>query len=152
MYKSVAGLRGRCACTSAGYQSRYLAGTLLIRPANHGLQLVGWGHSVAAGRRIGKVPAHYSPWYPDEVRHGKPAGPATDLFLAARCLVYLAGGDPVRNRMPEAVPLPMRRFVETCLLEGSRMLPGDAWKLLDEFDELLHRLYGPPKFHELAMT
>jgi hypothetical protein len=54
--------------------------------------------------------------------------------------------------MPDAVPAPMRRFLETCLLEGAKMRPRDAWELLDEFDELLRQLYGPPKFHDLTMT
>jgi hypothetical protein len=81
----------------------------------------------------------------------QPASPATDVFLAARCLIYLAGGDPVANRMPDTVPAPMQRFVKACLLEGPKMRP-EAWKLLDELDELLRRLYGPPKFHELTMT
>jgi hypothetical protein len=31
------------------------------------------------------------------------------------------------------------------------MRPDDAWKLLDEWDEMLHELYGPPQFHELSM-
>jgi hypothetical protein len=124
----------------------------MVHAAGHGLQLVGWGQSVAAGRRIKSVPARYKDWYPPEVLHEQPAGPATDLFLAARCLVYLAGGDPVTNRMPEAVPPPMRRFLTTCLLESASMRPDDAWALLEDFDELLHALYGPPKFHELTLT
>jgi hypothetical protein len=124
----------------------------LIHAAGHGLHLVGWGQSVAAGRRIGSVPARYKDWYPPEVLHEQPAGPATDLFLAARCLVYLAGGDPVTSRMPEAVPPPLRRFLAACLLESARMRPDDAWALLDDFDELLRGLYGPPKFHELTLT
>jgi hypothetical protein len=124
----------------------------LIRAAGHGLQLVGWGQSIAAGRRIGSVPARYKDWYPPEVLHEQPAGPATDLFLAARCLVYLAGGDPVTSRMPEAVPQPLRRFLTACLLESVRMRPDDAWALLDDFEELLRGLYGPPKFHELTLT
>ena len=125
---------------------------VLIHPALHGLQLVGWGHSVAAGRRIRTLPARYQEWYPAEVHCQRPAGPATDLFLAARCLVYLAGGDPVCRRMPQAVPLPIWRFVRTCLLESARMRPDDAWALQEDFDELLLALYGPPKFHELTMT
>ena len=78
--------------------------------------------------------------------------PPTDLFLAARCLIYLAGGDPVRDRMPDTVPVPMQRFLQSCLLEGTRMRPDDAWALMEDFDELLHALYGPPKFHELTLT
>jgi hypothetical protein len=82
----------------------------------------------------------------------QPAGPATDLFLAARCLVYLAGGDPVTNWMPDAVPQPMRQFIASCLLESARMRPDDAWALLEDFAELLQRLYGSPQFHELTLT
>jgi hypothetical protein len=32
------------------------------------------------------------------------------------------------------------------------MRPGDAWELQDEWEALLRRLYGPPRFHELAIT
>jgi hypothetical protein len=124
----------------------------LIHAADHGLRLVGWGGSVTAGRRIGTAGARYRDWYPREVQHHRPAGPGTDLFLAARCLVYLAGGNPVTNRMPEAVPAPLRRFLKMCLLESASMRPDDAWTLIEDFDELLHALYGPPKFHELTLT
>jgi hypothetical protein len=124
----------------------------LIDAAGHGLRLVGWGRSVAVGERIGTVPGRYRDWYPAEVQHRRPASPATDLFLAARCLVYLAGGDPVTNRMPEAVPLPMRRFLATCLLHSASMRPDDAWALMEDFDALLYALYGPPRFHELTLT
>jgi hypothetical protein len=124
----------------------------MLHAAGHGLQLVGWGQSVRAGERLRSVPARFRDWYPPEVQHGRCARPATDLFLAARCVVYLAGGDPVTNRMPEAVPLPMQRFLDSCLLESARMRPDDAWGLLDDFDELLFALYGPPKFLELTMT
>lgn len=125
---------------------------VLVHAAGHGLRLIGWGRSVAVGQHVRTVPAPYQDWYPTEVQHQRPAGPATDLFLAARCQVYLAGGDPVTNRMPEAVPPPMQRFLKTCLLESAAMRPDDAWALMEDFDDLLHALYGPPKFHELTLT
>jgi serine/threonine protein kinase len=124
---------------------------VLLHPEGHGLRLVGWGQSVANGRPVSALSARYCDWYPPEVSKKQPASQSTDLFLAARCLSYLAGGDPAKGRMPEAVPEPMRRFVGTCLLPGPRMRPGDAWQLQQEFGELLCRLYGPPKFHELKM-
>jgi serine/threonine protein kinase len=125
---------------------------VLLSPANHGLRLVGWGQSVQTGGQVRVLVARCRDWYPPEVLNKQPVSPGTDLFLAARCLIYLAGGDPVRDRMPEAVPAPMRRFVKSCLLEGLRMRPDDAWQLQDEFDELLRHLYGPPKFQPLTMT
>jgi hypothetical protein len=139
------------------HRQRILHGAVLpshvmIHPASHGLKLGGWGHSVTTGRRIRTVPARYSDWYPAEVQQHRPASEATDLFLAARCLVYLAGGHPVRDWMPEAVPLPMRRFIQTCLLESASMRPDDAWALMEDFDDLLQALYGPPKFHQLTLT
>jgi hypothetical protein len=46
----------------------------------------------------------------------------------------------------------MRQFVRGCLLDSVRMRPDDAWKLQDEFDELLRKVYGPPRFHDLNMN
>jgi hypothetical protein len=124
----------------------------MIHAAGHGLQMVGWGRSVRVGQSIRTVPERYHDWYPAEVQHQRLASSATDLFLAARCLVYLAGGDPVTNRMPEAVPSPLQRFLKTCLLESAAMRPDDAWAVMEDFDKLLHALYGPPRFHELSLT
>jgi hypothetical protein len=125
---------------------------VLIQAASHGLQLVGWSQSVEPGQPITALSTHYRDWYPPEVLKKQPATAATDLFMAARCLVYLAGGDPAINRMPDTVPAPLQRFVRTCLLASPRMRSTDAWKLHDEFDEMLQQLYGPPKFHELRMN
>jgi hypothetical protein len=125
---------------------------VMVQAASHGLWLVGWGQSVVKGRAIKTISTRYRDWYPSEVLRKQPAGPATDLFLAARCLVYLAGGDPVTNWMPDAVPQPMRQFIASCLLESARMRPDNAWALLEDFAELLQRLYGSPQFHELTLT
>jgi serine/threonine protein kinase len=125
---------------------------VLLHTANHGLRLVGWGQSVPTGEQVRVVVDRYRDWYPPEILDKQPVSPGTDLFLAARCLIYLADGDPVRDRMPEAVPVPLRRFIKSCLLEGLRMRPADAWQLQDEFDDLLQHLYGSPKFHPLTMT
>jgi hypothetical protein len=125
---------------------------VLIHSTGHGLQLVGWGQSVRNGRRIATLSRQYAHWYPREVPARECANPATDIFLAARCMVYLAGGDAERNWLPDSIPAPMRCFIQSCLLESARMRPQDAWKLHAEFDELLLRVYGAPKFHELIMN
>jgi hypothetical protein len=129
-----------------------LPGHVLIHAGNHGLQLIGWGQSVAVGRVVKNTAMSWRDWYPTEIRQKQPATVATDLFLAAQCMVYLAGGDPLSGRMPDAVPAAMRRFMATCLFPSVAMRPDDAWKLMDEFDELLRKLYGPPMFHSLTMN
>jgi serine/threonine protein kinase len=125
---------------------------VLLHTANHGLQLVGWGQSVQAGETIAIQPSRYQDWYPVEILKHQPVSPATDVFLAAQCVTYLAGGDPVHDRMPDTVPAPMRAFIKSCLLEGAAMRPHDAWTVMEEFDDLLRRLYGPPQFHPLSMS
>jgi serine/threonine protein kinase len=125
---------------------------VLVQPASRGLQLVGWGHCVPLGEPLRSVPTPYRAWCPPEALTRRPATAATDLFLAARSLVHLAGGDPLTGRLPDTVPAPLQGFFRGCLLEGPQMRPGDAWALLDEFDELLEQLYGPPKFHHLPMS
>jgi hypothetical protein len=124
---------------------------VLLHAADHGLRLVGWGQAVSQGRRLTLISTRFREWYPSEVFRKQPAAAGTDLFLAARCLIYLAGGDVAADRMPDAVPTPMQRLLRSCLLEGHGMRPNDAWNLMDEFDGLLRRLYGPPKFVELKM-
>jgi serine/threonine protein kinase len=124
---------------------------VLVFPHDHNARLLGWGHSVKAGGVMTSAPAAYLDWYPPEVRGKKPAGPGTDIYLAAACMSYLSGGDPTRRTFGPDLPPPMARFFGSCLLPGLRMRPDDAWALFDEFSELLRRLFGPPKFATLAM-
>ena len=125
---------------------------VLVYAPTHGLQLVGWGHGVGAGQRLSRLSARYRGWYPPEVVKQQPVAVATDLYLAAKCIVYLAGGDPRTDALPDHVPEPLRRFVGTLLLPGLRMRPDDAWAVLDDFARLLRQVYGPPLFVELALS
>lgn len=125
---------------------------MMLHAENHGLQLLDWIHAVRIGACLAFIPTAYRDWYPREVLHREPVGPATDIFLAAKCLIYAAGGDPVAERWPDDVPQEMQRFLSTCLFAAPRMRPQSAWDLHEQFDELLVRLFGPPKYHRLVMS
>lgn len=122
---------------------------LLFHAENHGLNLCGWIHAVRPGEPLTLVPAEFKSWYPLEARHG--AECETDLYLAAKSMIYLAGGDPLRDEFPDHIPRPMQHFLQACLLESPRMRPSDAWELHEEFDRLLAQLYGPPQYVRLPM-
>jgi hypothetical protein len=124
---------------------------VLVHAENHGIQLVDWIQSVKIGRPISVIPTRYRDWYPPEILNREPAVAASDIYLAAKCLIYAAGGDPVGQRWPDSVPIEMRRFVNTCLFSSPHKRPQDAWQLHEEFDELLRQLFGSPKYHPLAM-
>ncbi|MFC4906721.1 molecular chaperone DnaJ [Actinomadura gamaensis] len=116
---------------------------VLIHPEKHGLVLVDWCYSVT--RPGGRVPAlvdRHAGLYPPEVPAREPAVPATDVFMASRCMARLLG-----DRAPE----PMRRFAAGCALPSPHRRPRDAWRLLAELDELLDRLYGPRTFRPFTM-
>ena len=80
--------------------------------------------------------------YRGAVRHTLPATPATDVFMATRCMTGLLGDD---------VPPALRAFAEGCTVHAPARRPGDAWRLLAELDDLLERLYGPRTFRPFAM-
>lgn len=125
---------------------------LLFHAENHGLQLVGWIHAEKENTALRVAPERFKDWYPPECQKKHPATPSVDIYLAARSLIYLAGGDPVGNWMPAHIPAKLTQFVKGCLLESPRMRSQDAWKVRQEFGELLEGLYGPPAFHSLDMS
>ena len=107
---------------------------VLIHPEERGVALVDWCY---AGHRPKAIVKARMSDYPPEVLHDNLAGPATDIFMVTRLMTRLIG-----SRMPQ----PLRLFAAGCMYDAPRMRPQDAWALLGEFDELLHRLYGPRKF------
>lgn len=117
---------------------------VMIHPGKHGLVLVDWCYSVpgcyAHADPSGRVPAmvdHHADRYPPEVPGRRRASPATDIFMATRCMTDLMG-----DKAPKA----MRSFARGCTLPAQNRRPSDAWRLLAELDELLEKLYGPRRF------
>ncbi|WP_430779986.1 molecular chaperone DnaJ [Actinoplanes sp. G11-F43] len=107
---------------------------VLIHPEQHGLVLVDWCY---AGHRPAAIVKARLSDYPPEVLNDRLAGPATDIYMATGLMTRLIG---------PRMPAPLRRFAAGCMYDAPRMRPQDAWALLGEFDELIHRLYGPRKF------
>ncbi|RFU37608.1 molecular chaperone DnaJ [Actinomadura logoneensis] len=116
---------------------------VLVHPGEHGLVLADWCYSVT--RPGGRVPAmvgRHADLYAPEIPARRAAVPATDVFMASRCVGLLMG-----RRAPAA----MRRFLAGCVLPAPHRRPRDAWRLLAELDDLLDRLYGPRTFRPFTM-
>ena len=124
---------------------------LMFHPENHGLQLVDWIHAQRVNSPLHVVPNRFKSCYPPECWKSRYAGPSVDIYLAAKSMVFLAGGDPLKNVIPARIPDEIRQFLARCLGEDSKVRGQDAWQLHEEFTELLAAIYGPPKFHELKM-
>ncbi len=130
---------------------------VLIQPELHGLTLIDWTCAVAFGdpdgldEHIQALSLEYEPWYPQEVLSKKPPVPGTDIYMAAQCMVYLLGGNPLTGEIPKAVSKPIARFFRGCLLPNPKSRPQEAWALIEEFDELIERLWGPKTFRLFSM-
>ncbi len=126
---------------------------VLIHPAQHGLQLIDWSYAVldpvVTGERISAISSAYRDWYPAGVFAKEEPTPGLDLAMAARCMIELLGGDPLLVAMPETVPWQIQQHLRQCLSSSYNNLTVDT--LLDGFDTLIERLWGPRKFHAFIM-
>lgn len=124
---------------------------MLLRLNDHNGILVGWCASVAIGTPLKLRSPIYARDYPPEVGARQPATPATDIFLAASCMVRLLGGYPDGSTLPASVPRPIANLLRACLIPAQQRRPDDAWQLFEDFDEILGTLYGPPRFRHFSM-
>jgi hypothetical protein len=119
---------------------------VMIHPADHGLVLVDWCYSTCvSGEPIPAIVERYSDWYPDEVLGSQEPFPASDIFLAARCMTHLMTG---RQTAGGAA---LGKFAAGCMPQQPSRRPQDAWQLLRELDDLLERFYGPRRFRPFTM-
>jgi len=116
---------------------------VLIQPEQHGLLLIDWYYAVPAGRPLSAVVGHARDVYPAEVFARLPAEASLDILMATRCMTELIG-----SRIPGA----LERFARGCTLDDPRRRPTDAWDLLTELDEVLHRMWGPRVFRPFSMS
>ena len=124
---------------------------VLIRLQDHNGLLLDWCYSVPMGEPLKAMNLAYRVDYPPEVAARQPATAATDLYMAARCLVRLLGGDPQTGEVPVHVPKAIQRLLRSCLLPAPARRANDAWELFDEFHTILEQLYGPPCFRPFLL-
>lgn len=124
---------------------------LLVRPRDHNGMLIDWCYSVAPGEPIKAISRAYAADYPPEVPARGAATPASDLFMAARCMARLLGGDGDAETLPPGVPTPIRALLRGCLLPSPHRRAADAWGVFGDFRAILERLYGAPQFRPFAM-
>ncbi len=126
---------------------------ILIHPEQHGVVLIDWSYAVldpsATHTWISAISADYRAWYPAEVFARQEPQPGLDIYMAASCMIDLLGGDPQQHSMPAHVPWQIQNHLQGCALPHQH--PQDARVLLQEFDELLERLWGPRTFHVFSM-
>jgi serine/threonine protein kinase len=125
---------------------------VLFHPDNHGLQLIDWTQAGPAFQPLQFAPRRFKDWYPPECHRRRPATPASDIYLAAQTMIWLAGGDPLTGFIPAHIPGQLAQLLLRCRAHASGARPRDAWALHAELRDLLRDLYGSPRFVHLHFS
>lgn len=119
----------------------------------HAVRLVDWCYSVKlepSAKLLAIVP-DYAGFYPPEVTTKKELGPWTDLFMGAKTMQYLVGGDVRGDFFPKHIPAPMVEQFLFCLNRDSRKRPQDVHKYFQSFNTTLEKIYGKPQYHKFNL-
>lgn len=125
---------------------------ILIRPADHNALLIDWSACQPSGKPPRLIAKEHLALYPPEASAGHALSPASDLYMAARCMALLLGGVGPAPEPPAHIPAPLRRLLATCLIAAPHRRAHDAWQLLDDHHAILRQLYGPPHFRPFPIA
>lgn len=128
---------------------------ILIHSESHMGQLIDWTASAVMGSSD-KVPyvddVRFPGYFPEEILDPRgTSGPSSDIFMSAWCMVYVLGGNPQEQHLPENVEKPVREFLNKCLQPKRAKRPQTAEAAYYEFRQITRDLFGPRKFVELIM-
>lgn len=118
---------------------------------NHGLRIIDWCYSVKNGEIVKAISPEWEDFYPPEILSKKSVSPATDIYMAAKCIIYVLGGDARNDLLPPHIPAYLGRFLKGCVLKNQLQRPSNAWDLYEEFTEHLRKHYGPKKYVRFDM-
>jgi hypothetical protein len=74
--------------------------------------------------------------------------PAADLYSAAKCMIYLLGGDIKTNHIPQSVNPKISMFLEYFLLPSSIQRAQDAWQTYAQLQNLRNEIWGEERFRK----
>ncbi len=120
-------------------------------PYNHGVKLIDWCYAVPIGEQVRAISTEFEDMYAPEILAKKPVGPSTDIYMAAKSIIYVLGGDVLDNTLPAEVPKYLASFLKGCLLKNPASRPQDAWELHEELKTHLSKHYGPKKYFRFDM-
>lgn len=102
-------------------------------------------------RHISFVETEYEGWYPDEVLAKESPTPSTDIYMSAKCMIALLGGNPVTEVVPSSAHARERGFLQSCLFAKASLRPQSAWQLREEFGRMLTQISGKLQYRPFYM-
>ncbi len=127
---------------------------VLPHPPSHGLTLIDWSYAVVepqrTGQRVQAISPEWEAFYPPEILEKRLPTPATDIYMWAKCAIYLLGGDPATNSLPREIPRTIKIFLDRCLLERMSQRQNDAERLRRQLHDIVTDIWEPA-FRDFTM-
>lgn len=125
---------------------------IMIRPKDHNLCILDWSYAALMPSQTEDSFKAYTPIFsPPEVQKKRLPIPASDIYSIGKIMIWLLGGDPETNQMPDRVEDELQRFLKWFVMESPLQRPQDAWKLHKQLSTTIERLWGPRKFLHFKM-
>ena len=125
---------------------------ILVSAEDHNIFLVDWCFAAVRPAETGDGFVFLDEVYsPPEVSERRPPLPSSDLFSLARSIVYLLGGDPESETLPQTIEEPFERLLRYFLRKSALQRPQDAWQMYEELDILRRELFGEHRFREFEL-
>lgn len=129
----------------------------VVGDQDHGAILTEWSYSVHTVGDNGHKPyikaicPDYKDWYPPEVLTKATPTSATDIYMAAKTIVKLLGGDPAVNMIPSTVPVKVQGFLRACLIPALHRRSSSTGTLCDDLKSIWKELFGKRVFRHFVM-
>ncbi len=126
--------------------------TLLIQAGNHNVFITDWSSAAYKPALTGqRVVTEASVFTPREIIRQSKIGPWSDIYSLGKVMIWVLGGDPATDWVPEHVAEPLRNELLHMVQGNPHKRPSDAWKLYEVFSEIKDGLW-PRKFLPFDMT
>ena len=113
-----------------------------IIPGPHNIIVGGWGHAVQNPAQTGGWIEETSELFsaPEAKERGE-IGPWSDIFSIGKLMIWILGGNPAENEIPDEVEEPLRKFLLMMVTERASSRPDNAWQLYEEENRIKDGLW-----------
>ena len=124
---------------------------ILIEPSTHLGMVVGWGGSAIGPARSGQRVLSPIPTFSAPEAAAPTAGPWSDIYSIGKTYLWLLGGDPDANTLPDHIPPRLAAFLRNMVNADPYQRPEDCWQLFETLDRLKAELWGEKRWRHLDM-
>lgn len=119
----------------------FLPPHFLIFETDHNGRAIDFCYSVNKGEVVKYISPEWQEFYAPEILEKKPVDEATDIFMVAKTISYLAGD----------LPKQLQNYLRSLMIKSQKSREHDALLIYKELGELYEEIWGKPVFWEFKM-